>query len=362
MATFIEVKGKKQTKYKAIIRIKGYRTKCKAFSKISDAKKWAKNIEAQMEAGEYKDSRLKSVTGNISIDTIKDLIDYFKENEATDRYSYSEKYSVMYDWWSNKIGHLRYSELNQSILSECKLLLGEEEIEKPLKGNKYRSNSTINKYLYAFSAVINYGIEEFALWEYNPMHKIGKKKKNKAVKLRARFLSEEEISLLKQAAREKSYIFYVFVLIALNTGARYSEILHLKVENIDMKNLRIHYLNTKNETNRGVPITKKLMYKVKTLLKIRNINQGYIFLNDSKEHFIYMKGIFEKLIKELKIEDFRFHDLRHTSASYFLMSGATENDLMDLFGWTSHAMVRRYAHLSRKHTESLVEKTSKLFL
>lgn len=394
MATILPVKGKKETKYKAIIRIKGYKTKCKTFSKPSLARKWAKPIEAQMEAGTYKEDKVKSITGEAVFETISDLIRYFKEHEASDRYSYSEKYNVMYDWWDNKIGYLKPGELNQTILSECKVLLGSEEIEKPLRGNKYRSNSTINKYLFAFSAIINYGIEEFALWEYNPIHKIGKKKKKKAVKLRARFLSEDEIKKLRNGCRKKSYMLCLFYLLALVTGGRYSEVLHLKPENIDFKNCRLHYLNTKNETNRGVPIPKILLLKIKAFLKIREyfayivwlfifkrvneetailsemylndflkrLKNEYLFMNFATNKPYYIKGQLEKIIDELEIEDFRIHDIRHTSASYFLMNGASETELMELFGWNSHTMVRRYAHLSKKHTENLVTKTSAVFL
>lgn len=394
MATILEVAGKKEAKYKAIVRIKGYKTKCKTFNKPSLAKKWAKQIEAQMEAGEYKEDKINSITGEAVFDTISDLIKYFKEHEASDRYSYFKKYNVMYDWWDNKVGHLKLGELNQSILSESKVRLGNEEIEKPLKGNKYRSNSTINKYLFAFSAIINYGIEEFALWEYNPMHRIGKKKKKKNVKLRVRFLSEDEIKILRIGCRKKSYTLSLFYLLLLVTGGRYSEVLHLKPEHIDLKNCYVHYLNTKNETNRGVPVPKILLIKIKAFLKMREcfvyiiwmltlkhltsktgilseiylteflkrIKNEYLFMNFATNKLYYMKGQLELIIKELEIEDFRIHDIRHTSASYFLMSGASETELMELFGWNSHAMVRRYAHLSKKHTENLVRKTSAVFL
>lgn len=394
MSNIREVINKKGKSYKATVRVKGYKDKYRTFTKKSLAKKWADEIEVQMRNGTYKENKVKSITGEAVFDTISNLIKYFKEHEAADRYSYAEKYDVMYDWWDSKIGYLKPHELNQTILSECKVLLGTEEIEKPLRGNKYRSNSTINKYLFAFSAVINYGIEEFALWEYNPMHRIGKKKKKKAVKLRVRFLSEDEIKKLRNGCREKSYMLCLFYLLALVTGGRYSEVQNLKPENIDFKNCRVHYLNTKNETNRGVPVPKILLIKIKTFLKsrecfayivwlltlkrltgetvilselylnefLKRLRNEYLFMNFATNKLYYIKGQLEQVIKELEIEDFRIHDIRHTSASYFLMNGASETELMELFGWNSHAMVRRYAHLSKKHTENLVTKTSAVFL
>ena len=300
MSVIVEVKGKKETKYKAVVRIKGYSTKCKYFKKKTDAKLWASTTQTAMQNGTYiEHSENPVIAGGATIKTMADLITYFEENEAIDRYSYPEKYKVMYDWWRNKIGHLKCSELTSSILADCKRLLITEDCIKP--AGKQRGNSTINKYLMALSAVITFGMKEYKLWTVNPMHDV---EKRKLPNLRTRFLSEEEIGRLKAGAREKSYRLYIFVLIALTTGGRYSEVHGLQVENLDFKNLRIHYLNTKNNTNRGVPVSKTLMIKIKTYMKVYNIKSGYLFINDKKTKLIYMKGAFEQLIKDLKIEDF----------------------------------------------------------
>ena len=46
-----------------------------------------------------------------------------------------------------------------------------------------------------------------------------------------------------------------------------------------------------------------------------------------------------------QLDDFRFHDLRHTFASWAIQRGASLPELQDLLGHSSHAMVRRYSHL-----------------
>lgn len=355
MATIVEIKGKKEIKYKAVVRIKGYSTKCKYFKRKTDAKIWAKAIETSMENGSFKDTNSSVVSGGTTIKTVGDLITYFQENEAPDRYSYHEKYNIIYEWWKDKIGNVKCSDLNSAILSDCKRTLINENSLKPNKGNLKRSNSTINKYLMALSAVLTFGKKEYKLWDYNPMHDV---EKRKLPDLRTRFLSEEEVKILKTGARKKSYMLYVFILIALTTGARYAEILNLNVENIDFKNNRIHYLNTKNGTNRGAPVNKKLLIKIKVLMRVLGIKDGHIFINKKTKKLVYLKGQFENLIKELGIKDFRFHDLRHTAASYLLMEGATIIELMEIFGWKSQTMVRRYAHLSKTHTTLLVNKVS----
>jgi integrase len=54
------------------------------------------------------------------------------------------------------------------------------------------------------------------------------------------------------------------------------------------------------------------------------------------------------------IEDFRFHDLRHSAASYLAMNGATLTEIAEVLGHKTLQMVKRYAHLSETHTHSVV--------
>ena len=62
----------------------------------------------------------------------------------------------------------------------------------------------------------------------------------------------------------------------------------------------------------------------------------------------------ERALTEAGIEDFRFHDLRHSSASYLAMSGATLADIAAVLGHKTLAMVKRYAHLSDEHVGRVV--------
>jgi integrase len=52
-------------------------------------------------------------------------------------------------------------------------------------------------------------------------------------------------------------------------------------------------------------------------------------------------------------EDFRFHDLRHTWASWHVQSGTSLPELMELGGWKSYEMVLRYAHLAPEKLSSV---------
>jgi len=65
------------------------------------------------------------------------------------------------------------------------------------------------------------------------------------------------------------------------------------------------------------------------------------------------------VIKEAKITDFRFHDLRHSAASYLAMNGATLIEISAILGHKTLQMVKRYSHLTEQHTAKVVEKMNK---
>jgi site-specific recombinase XerD len=60
-----------------------------------------------------------------------------------------------------------------------------------------------------------------------------------------------------------------------------------------------------------------------------------------------------------KIENFKFHDLRHSAASYLAMNGATLAEIAEVLGHKTLSMVKRYAHLSDTHVSSVVESMNK---
>lgn len=64
----------------------------------------------------------------------------------------------------------------------------------------------------------------------------------------------------------------------------------------------------------------------------------------------------ERSLRRAGIEEFRFHDLRHTWASWHVMSGACLQELMELGGWKSYEMVLRDAHLAPEHLSAAAQR------
>ncbi len=349
MAQIRKVENKKGTSYKVVIRRKGVKDMYQTFDDYTVAKKWARAMESQIDRGVYKEN---SNVKPKAICTVKDLIADFKENIAPKRYSKPEQYNFMYDWWIDKIGGLTLQEVDTSVLNTCKQMLLQEPPSKPYKKHKTKSNSTVRKYIFAFSACLTYAEKELELIDRNPVSKISKPKKAKGV---VRFLSDIERPELISACKKHSVRLHLFVILAMFSGGRYNEVRTLRVENIDFKNNLIHFVDTKNDESRGVPIHPTITEMIKNYIDENGIITGYIFIDKETKKLPYLKGAFEGVIKETNIKNFRFHDLRHTYASYLAQNGAELLEIAELMGHKNLQQVKIYAHLTRKHTSNLVQ-------
>lgn len=349
MATFITYNGKKGTTIKAKVRVKGYKTKCKSFSGITLAKAWAKKIEAAMEDGSYiEETTAQTKIEKVHIELVSELINYFKDNIAPTRYADAQKYNCMYDWWIDKVGSIKVTNLTASDLTACKQILLTEVIET----GQPRKPNTINKYLMCFSTVLTFARDELEIIEYNPMSKVKIVPKPDG---RKRYLSIEELALYLSACKKEPEMIYLFVLLALGTGGRYTEVQTLKVENIDFQNQRVFYIDTKNGTSRAVYIDNDVMDFLKNYLEKNNIKSGYIFKGKRKDALPFIRGRVYEIIRECGLENFTVHDMRHTFASYAAMNGASLLEIAEMLGQTAITVTRNYTHLTQKHIDNVVK-------
>ena len=83
------------------------------------------------------------------------------------------------------------------------------------------------------------------------------------------------------------------------------------------------------------------------------INSEYLFSYDGKR-LSKVKRSFKRASKVAGIEDFRFHDLKHTFASHFVMRGGTIKELQEMLGHKNISMTMRYAHLIQEHKKKAV--------
>jgi integrase len=209
------------------------------------------------------------------------------------------------------------------------------------------SPARVNRNLACLKCMFNRAIE-WGKAKENPVKRVKMLKENNK---RLRYLEKEECEvLIKTCALHIQPI----VITALNTGMRKGEILSLKWENVDLKRDIIYVLDTKNGEKREIPINRKLK---ETLSDIKLNPKGpYVFCKDyNGAPYQEVKTGFANAMKMCKIENFRFHDLRHTFASHLVMAGIDLNTVRELLGHKSLAMTLRYSHLSPEHKRKAVE-------
>lgn len=139
------------------------------------------------------------------------------------------------------------------------------------------------------------------------------------------------------------FIFY--------TGCRISEALDLQLQDLDLDRRHVQFIDTKNGTNRGVPLHPLVIEALREMLSVHRPNGGDVFRRqDGSEYPKHtrasdrIKTVFKRACKRAGITNFRIHDTRHTWATWHYQANRDLGALMKLGGWKTMSMVMRYAH------------------
>lgn len=351
MPTLEEIKdkdGKIKTirlviRYKGVKLKKNYRVKGNQIKTVKNkAKIDGYEIERQIDEGIYRKEPKKKI---------------YSISEALNKYieEQNPKTVTYLNWFKNEIGYLPIKNIKRSDIKGCREKLQQKHKEIPIKGQKGKgkvtnqpiTNSTINRYLAAFSKFLSHCVYEYEILELNPM--IGAKLKLKENEPRKRWLQtlDERISLL-QLCKETDYHLYLIVLITLTIGARKREILNLTYKDIDFENRAIYLLNTKNGDDRTVPIPDILYDELKSIrqeTKIRKIKNDYIFKNTiGGQNDRLISKVFPSIIKKWKYENITFHGLRHTYISIASLLGINQTIIKKIVGHKIDSVTGGYTH------------------
>jgi integrase len=165
--------------------------------------------------------------------------------------------------------------------------------------------------------------------------------------VRVRFLTNEQAELLLANLPDHQR---EVVLLALVTGLRQGNILQLTWEHVDLDRriVTIPGYDMKNGESLGVPLND---VAVEVLRRQRGKHPTRVFTYMGKPLNSANTKTWRKALKAAGIKDFRWHDFRHTWATWLRQADVPTWVLQELGGWKSEAMVRRYAHMSVKHLQ-----------
>lgn len=329
------------TRYTAEIRLKGYPAQTATFKRKTDANKWIQDTESAIREGRH----FKTVEAK------KHTVD-----EMIDRYLSSAKLTKVQDdhtglhlrRWKKEIGYMLLADVTADTLTLVKeKLLNEEFRGKP------RSPTTVLRYMASLSTVFTTAVRDWAWLEDSPMKNI---KKPKAARGRVRFLDDDERERLLIACKEsRNKLLYMCVILAMSTGMRQAELFNLKWSDVDLKDGFLILHETKNGDRRRVPLAGHCLELLREHAKIRRIDTPLLFPGIKNPlNPIDLQQPWETARKNAGITDFTWHDLRHCTASYLAMNGASMADIAAVLGHKTLQMVKRYAHLSDGHVSNVV--------
>jgi integrase len=312
----------------AWVRIKPFKPMSKAFSTREAAKEWAEDQARQLR----EDRRRAEPASGLTQLTLAELIQEYLDDPETQKLASYEGYSRLLAWWKANYGAQRVLEIGARTLRKARsdLLIGREP-------------ATVNRYLAALRSCWNWGraTETIPLRLVWPPRVMLQEPRG-----RVRFLSDEELEGLLKAAHSYSLTMYVAILFSIATGVRMSELRRCRWSDVELDKQQVRILLTKNGEARGGYLPSTVVPAL-SLLKSAQLVGMHVIADNSGQ--AVSKGWVEyrwKFIRrQARLQNFRWHDLRHSCASLLAQNGSNLLEIGSVLGHRSPASTKRYAHL-----------------
>jgi integrase len=341
--------------YHVQVRVTGFPSRTASFKNLRQAQRWGATVEAQMiEGRHFRGTEARR-------HTLGEAIDRYLENEAP-KLRNGKMHRSALPWWRSKLGHLKLADINPALIVEHRDKLSREPFVKAKPdaphselgpGEKprqfHRKPNTINNYLRALSRVFSLAKREWHWITVNPMEGVSKLNPGKA---RIRYLTEEERArLLEETAKDPQ--LHTLVVLALATAARAGELLKMSWADVELNQGRAILHHTKNDEARAVWLHEEAV-RLLTEHKARGLDPARVFVSERGSRYDYFDP-FKDACARAGVSNFRFHDLRHSAATYLARAGATERQLRAIGGWKSD-VASRYVHLAAEDAKAVLQR------
>lgn len=342
MATITKREGKRGVTYEVQIRLSKKKSTYQSFKKLTDAKRWAEKTEAEVRANRY------GLIAESQKRTFKDAVERYRKTVLPEVKKSRREHIV--DRLEQEFGQLALCEVTPALISEYKDRL----LHDGSRGKKL-SPASIVKILAILSHIFSMCVNEWQWVENNPVAKVSKPSLPRG---RTRFLDDNErIALIRACESSQNPYIHTIVILAISTGMRRSEILNLTWNDVDLERARLVLRSTKNGEVRIIALEGLALQKIKELESKRRIDSFLLFPGTDPKKSIDFRSAWRVVIKNagLMDKDLKFHDLRHSFASYCLMDGAKLEDLMAILGHKSYQLSARYGHLSDAYKRNVIK-------
>ena len=313
-------------KWQARVQRKDQPSIAKSFNNKTDALKWARNVESQLDLG--------TLAPKQTMPRLMPMVDrYVKEVTPLKKGKSQECYRA------NQFRKTKLADMNiDKITGEVVAQYRDERL-------KQVSANTVRLELAFLSVVFEQCRKEWGLAVSNPIRQIRMPKPGKP---RQRRLEAGEEEALLQACRESgAHYLQTFVILAIETGMRFGELAGVDWENLNLEKRTIYLPDTKNGSSRTVPLSTRALNAIQT--QPRSID-GRLFLAKSgsiRSAFLIAltKAQATQPESRLFLRDLRFHDLRHEAVTRLFEKGLNPIEVGMVSGHKTLSTLQRYTHL-----------------
>lgn len=320
MATIRKLRGR----WQAQVRRRGAPPRAKSFDKRSDAERWARDLEAEVDrSGWVADTRAAERT------TLGELLTrYAAEVTPQKRGSIPEKARI------NSILRCPIAHRTLHKLMSADVATYRDERLKTV------APATVVRELNTISHALDVASREWGVWL--PHNAVKQVRRPPVPRGRTRRLREgEEQALLGACDRGRTPLLKPLIICAIETAMRRGELLDLRWEHIDLDKRVAHLPLTKNGDSRDVPLSRRAAAVLTELRAVPDRDPLRVFPATGNS----VRLAFEHLRVRAGLDDFRFHDLRHEAVSRLFEKGLGLLEVSAISGHKEVKMLARYTHL-----------------
>jgi integrase len=339
--------------WKAVIRKNGFPTTIKTFRLKRDAEDWARRTEDEMVRGMFLQrapaerltftGAMERYLAEVTV-TKRPFTQQGERSRSLPLVAYFGKHALA-GITAEMVAKYRDERLSGADRSK-------DGVPRPRAANTVRLELALIGHLFTIA------IKEWGLGlAYNPVLNI--RRPSPGPGRNRRLSDEEQVRLLALVDKHSNPMLRWIVRIAIETGMRSSEIVGLKVSQVDLERRVVRLQDTKNTMPRTVPLSLAALEVVKQAVAnpVRPKDTELIFFGEPGRDWIRRPYNFNSSWLSIKeaagLKDLRFHDLRHEAVSRFVELGLSDQEVSAISGHRSMQMLKRYTHL---RAEDLVDK------
>lgn len=321
--------GDGTTSVLAWVRIKPFKPASKSFPDQAQARVWATALEHELRAQRKSGEVRKDLTTL----TIKGLAEEFLKDPETMQLKYYPNLEAILAWWVNHYGAEKILTFGTLKLREARDLL-----------RNGRAAATVNRHLSGLRSCWNWGraagmVPQDKSW---PTRLLMTEPRE-----RVRFLNDKELTAVLAEAAKHSPFMHAAVVVSLGTGLRQGELLRLMWDDVDLVKATVTVHVSKSGRRRKVHLPKPAIDAIKGLRRNGIVGPRWVFVDEEGKpaNKGFLNYRWKAVRKAAGLHDFRWHDIRHSCASYLAQSGASLVEIGAVLGHSSPSITAKYAHL-----------------